>query len=219
MDMQRKLQAKFGAQASNVTPTGKFDSTELAARASALQSEREAAREALKVVNARRDNAALSAVHADLSAVHEARQAKARVEQLRQCQADVVAKIAAASGAPSQDALARREVNDVLKQRAADPVQSMLAKELRARSDAAAAAPLQSLRSESREVVRQRRDDALIASLNKEIKSADKDKLRSVVANAKDEQDQDMQAKLRAKRRATATKPIDQSVISEVRMD
>jgi hypothetical protein len=217
--MQRKLQAKFGAQASTVTPTGKFDSAELAARASALQLEREAAREALKVMQARRESSVISAVRADLSAVHEARQAKARAEQMRQCRAAVIAKVASADGAPSQEALARRQVNDVLKQRAADPVQSMLAKELRARSDAAAVAPLQSLRSESREVVRQRRDDALIASLNKEIKLADKDKLRSVVALAKDEQEQDMAAKLRSKRRATSTKPLDQSIISEVRMD
>jgi hypothetical protein len=201
-DMQAKLNAKFGAQAAITTADRKFNPNELVDRAAKLAADQEAARAARAVLSERRENPALSAVHADLAAQHEQKLAKARAAQLAKCQEAMMQKINGAHGAPSQEALARREAAEIVRQRVNDPAQSQLSKEVKAKGSEVA------LRSEARVVVRQRRSSVLIGALNSEIVKPHS--LKSVIDEAKDKQEQAMADKLAGKsgRRATF-KPQD----------
>jgi len=197
LDMARKLQAKVAAAPK--TGDSKFSADELAERANKLAAEQEAARAARAVLSTRRENSALSAVHADLAAAHEKKRAAALEAQRAKSHAEMLAKISKLGDAPSEASEARRAAADIVRQRVQDPLHSALSKDIKARGQEHA------LRAEAVQTIRQRQNSALIGALNAEIaRPENAQRLRSVLDQAQIAQDQALQEKLKNPRRATA---------------
>jgi len=201
LDMQKRLQAKLAGAVK--TANSKFSAEELVDRAARLAAEQEAARAARAVVSHRRENSALSAVHADLAAQHERKRAEALRAQQEKSHAEMLAKIKQHAVAPSEAVEARRAAAEVVRAKVQDPLQVALAKDIKSKGGEV------SLRSEARQVLSRRRGSVLIGALNAEIERPELGvaRLKAVKDQAQLEQDQQLQEKLKNKRRTA--KPQD----------
>jgi hypothetical protein len=143
-------------------------------------------------------------VHADLAAQHERKRAEALRAQREKSHAEMLAKIKQHAVAPPSEAMeARRAAAEVVRAKVQDPLQVALAKDIKSKGGEV------SLRSEVRQVLSRRRGSVLIGALNAEIERPELGvaRLKAVKDQAQLEQDQQLQEKLKNKRRTA--KPQD----------